>query len=122
MSVLPALPEEMSMSPPDRTRVPYAAMIVTAMLLSSSAALAADPPPGSSSAPSKETREKMALVHEQMAACLRSDRSLTDCRNEMMQHCQGSMGAQSCQHMGMGMAPGMGGHRMMQPAPAPGPK
>jgi len=33
---------------------------------------------------SKETREKMASVHEQMAACLRSTKSLDDCHHEMM--------------------------------------
>ena len=33
--------------------------------------------------PTKEEREKMAVAHEQMAACLRSDKSFADCHKEM---------------------------------------
>jgi hypothetical protein len=40
---------------------------------------------------SKETREKMATLHEHMAACLRSDKSISDCRSEMMQGRGGMM-------------------------------
>jgi hypothetical protein len=65
----------------------------------------------------------MASVHERMAACLRSDKSLIDCRSEMMKNCREMIGAQGCPMMGMGMGMGMGMHRpMMQQPPAATPK
>lgn len=63
-------------------------------------------------APSKDVREKMAAVHDKMAACLRSDKSFAECRGEMRQNCTATMGEQGCPMMGMGM--GMGG-RMNKP-------
>jgi len=33
--------------------------------------------------PSKEEREKMAVAHEQMAACLRSEKTFVQCHQEM---------------------------------------
>jgi len=42
-----------------------------------------------------------------MAACLRSDRSPADCRQEMMQSCKSVMGEGGC---GMGMMDGRRGH------------
>ena len=35
-------------------------------------------------APSKEMRAKMAAAHEQMAACLKSDKPIKECHEEMM--------------------------------------
>jgi hypothetical protein len=61
---------------------------------------AAEPPP--SAAPSKDMREKMAAAHDKMAACLRSDRELADCRREMQRTCSDMMGEQGCPMMGMG--------------------
>ena len=95
------------------------------------AALAADPPSPASpsaqqSAPSKATREQMAKLHEQMAACLRSDKTFSECRQEMMKSCQATIGSSGCPMMGMG--PGMGrgsgarrGRMMQSPPPAPNP-
>ncbi|HKT72196.1 MAG TPA: hypothetical protein VJQ47_04850 [Steroidobacteraceae bacterium] len=34
--------------------------------------------------PTKEMREKMAAVHEEMATCLRSDKPIAECRKQMM--------------------------------------
>ena len=51
--------------------------------------------------PSKELREKMAAAHEQMAACLRTDRAMSDCREEMMKQCHELMGEHACPMMGM---------------------
>jgi len=51
---------------------------------------AADAPPNSPPShaqPSKETREKMAQAHEKMAACLRSERKVSECHAEMMKAC-----------------------------------
>lgn len=65
-------------------------------------ALAADLPTTTSTGPSRDTREKMAVLHEQMAACLRSDKSVADCRDEMRKNCRATVGAQDCPMMGMG--------------------
>lgn len=70
--------------------------------------IAADAP---TSAPSKEMREQMATLHEQMAACLRSDKSMSECRSQMISSCQSMMGGQGCR-MAMGMGMGMGGGMM----------
>ncbi len=39
------------------------------------------------SEPSKEDRLKMAAMHQQMSLCLKSDKTLEDCRKEMMANC-----------------------------------
>jgi hypothetical protein len=53
----------------------------------------------------------MAALHEQMAACLRSDKSIADCRDEMRKNCQTTVGSQGCPMMGMG-------HRANRRAPS----
>jgi hypothetical protein len=91
-----------------------ATAITGALLLAlSSAAFAANPPTAGASTPSKEMRERMATLHEQMATCLRSDKPISDCRTEMLRHCQAMMGNQGCTRMmgGAGMM-GMGGGMM----------
>jgi hypothetical protein len=60
-------------------------------------AIAADPP--AKPPMSKEQRQKMALVHEKAAACLRSDRSMAECHQEMMKMNGGSMSDKECQMM-----------------------
>jgi Skp family chaperone for outer membrane proteins len=84
-----------------------------ALLASSSAALAADAPATPKAAaptaapagPSKEMREKMASMHEHLAACLRSDKSVEACHHEMMEaheKLRGSddrMGERDCEKM-----------------------
>ncbi len=100
------------------------AAVGIAVALLSASAWSVDPPPPvaspSQAVPSKEVREKMARLHEQMAACLRSDKSFAECRAEMRRGCPQTVGAESCPLMGMGPGPGHG--RMMQPAPASAPK
>ena len=81
-------------------------LMVSIVLSGATAALAQDKP-ATTAEPSKETREKMAVMHEKMAACLRSDKSLADCRNEMRAYCQ-SLGPSGCP-----MGPGMGMHGPM---------
>jgi hypothetical protein len=51
-----------------------------------------------------EQRRQMADAHEKMAACLRSERPLADCREELMKSCQQAMGTSTCPMMG-GMGP-----------------
>jgi hypothetical protein len=93
--------------PPMNTRSSYSRtqhMIASVLvLMGASAVFAADPPAANSTAASKEMREKMATVHEHMAACLRSDKPLADCRSEMMKDCQDTMGKKECPMMGHGM-------------------
>jgi len=62
---------------------------------------------------SKETREKMAALHEQMASCLRSDKSLAQCHSEMAKSCKEQLG-EGCPMMGMRHG-GADPHHHMQP-------
>ena len=55
-----------------------------ALLGMAGAALADEPQHDSRPPPTKEQREKMAEAHEKMAACLRSDRPIQECHDEMM--------------------------------------
>jgi hypothetical protein len=101
-----------------RTKIPQFGiriLIVSILAIVGASATLAANSPGAPSAPSKEMREKMATLHEQMAACLRSDKSITQCRTEMMTNCQDVMGKDGCPMMGMGSRMH---HHMMQPAPA----
>jgi hypothetical protein len=55
-----------------------------------------------------EQRSKMAEAHEKLAACLRSDRPLSECHDEMMKSHE-SMGMGDCSMMhGKGMKHGHG--------------
>lgn len=47
-----------------------------------------------------EQRSKMASVHEKMAACLRSTKPISECRDEMHGQCEESMGKDECPMMG----------------------
>ncbi len=79
-------------------------------------ALACAPPASAQQpAPSKEMRAQMATIHEQMAACLRSDKPIADCHAEMVQSCQ----KVGCPMGAMGMGPGPKGSHggMMQSQP-----
>ena len=90
-----------------------AGAIAGALLLALSNAPFAADAPTAPTAPTREMRERMATLHEQMAACLRSSKSIQECRAEMMKHCQDMMGNQSCTRMmGTGGTMGMGGGMM----------
>jgi hypothetical protein len=84
----------------------HAAVMVVAMSVMGSVAWATEPPKTSAATVSKETREKMAVLHEQMAACLRSDKSISDCHAEMRKNCQTTLGTQDCPMMGRSMHSG----------------
>lgn len=63
---------------------------------------------------SKEDRQKMAAAHSKIAACLESDKSMSDCQGEMMKSCKDMMAKSGCPMMGMGHMKGMmGGPGMM---------
>jgi len=65
-------------------------------------ATAAEPPQTIAKPITKEDREKMAVLHEQMAACLRSNKPLEDCHAQMRKDCMASLGEHGCPMMGMG--------------------
>jgi hypothetical protein len=71
------------------------------ILGSVSIAFAAEPPSAASASagPSKEMREKMATLHEQLAACLRSDKPIAECHKEAMKHHHELMGTEGCPMM-----------------------
>jgi len=103
-----------------RTQHVIASVLV---LMGASAVFAADPPAAKPTATPKELREKMATVHDHMAACLRSDKPLTDCRSEMMKDCQDTMGKKDCPMMGHGMmGSGSGKRAHMMPDGAKSPE
>jgi hypothetical protein len=98
-------------------RLPVRHLVISLIaIVGASVGFAADPTT-SSTAPSKETREKMATLHEQMAACLRSEKPIADCHTEAMQHCQAIMGKEGCPMNMMGMGGGMHSGQMMQGQP-----
>ena len=85
-----------------KPRIAYRSIrVVVAAMMLSSATFATEVPSAAEPAPSKEVREKMAAAHEAMAACLRSDKSLADCRNRMQRTCT-QMHGDGCMMMGMG--------------------
>src|ERR1035437_9355343 len=59
-----------------------------------------------------EQRQKMAVTHEKMAACLRSDKPISDCHEEMRKACKETSGKDGCPMMGGKMGHGMH-HQMM---------
>jgi hypothetical protein len=72
-----------------------------ALALCAGAVFAADAPPPAHPAPSKQMREKMATMHERMAGCLRSDKAVATCHDEMAKACHEMMGEKGCPMMGM---------------------
>ena len=101
---------------PIRHTAPALLSGLVAPVLLTGIALGADAP-ASRPEPSKEMRQKMATLHEQMAACLRSDKALADCRTEMMKGCQEQMGPDGCGMMGGAMS-GMDGRKYMRSGPS----
>lgn len=47
-----------------------------------------------------EQRQSMATAHDKMATCLRSEKTVEDCRKEMMESCEENMGKDGCYMMG----------------------
>lgn len=79
------------------TKRAFVLVALVAALLGS--ALAADPSTVNTRL-SKEQRAQMAGAHEKMAACLRSDRPLEECREEMHASCVNLFGDEGCPMMG----------------------
>ena len=67
---------------------------------------------------SSDQRKKMAGLHEKMASCLRSDRPMSECHQEMMKGCKDAMGKGGCMMMGGKMGHGMHHHMMDEPGTA----
>ena len=73
-----------------------------ALAVSADVALSAEPAHMDHPAVTKEMRAKMAAAHEQMAACLKSDRPIMECHDEMMkQHDEFMMHHEDGEHEGM---------------------
>lgn len=53
------------------------------------------------SEPSKEVRAQMAQMHEKMATCLRSDKLMSQCQDEMMSNCPMGGGGMMMHRRGM---------------------
>lgn len=77
---------------------------VIALAIYCATATAAEPP-AAPPEPSKEMRAKMASAHEQMATCLRSEKSMAQCHKEIMKSHHELMGEHGCPMMEMGMHP-----------------
>lgn len=92
------------------SRAQIISLIAAFALLGLGVTVSAEPPSQSHPPLSKEQREKMATIHEQMAACLRSDKPVADCHKEAMKSCQEMMGKEGCPMMGA-----MHQHMMQQP-------
>ncbi|MBS0418378.1 MAG: hypothetical protein JSR66_11740 [Proteobacteria bacterium] len=71
--------------------------------------------PADGSEPAPQTRQKMAALHEQMAACLRSDQAFAICQAQMVKSCKEQLGSE-CRMVGHG---GDGPHRMRPMTPPP---
>jgi hypothetical protein len=98
-------------------RIRTCSVVASLLVLGSlTGALAADPAV-TAPAPTKEMREKMAVLHEQMAACLRSEKTVAECRTAMMQGCRTNLGKQGCPMMGLGRGMGMGPQMRQNPPP-----
>lgn len=91
------------------------ALTLTLLGCLSTAAVAQGMKPSKPSPPvTADQRQKMAEVHEKAATCLRSERPLAECHDEMSKGCKDAMGA-ACPMMG-----GMGSmkhHGQMMEAP-----
>lgn len=85
-------------------------LFLCVLAMSGQMALAADA--GNKASPMKmpnltsDQRQKMAGAHEKMATCLRTEKPLNECHEEMMKACQEGMGKDGCPMMG-----GKMGHR-----------
>ena len=71
----------------------------TLLILAGTQVMAADTKTSTTPADPKAQREQMAQHHEKMAQCLRSDKTLQDCRQEMRQSCDQTMGEEGCMMM-----------------------
>lgn len=83
---------------------PRAAALACLLALAATAnvGFAAEPEHMDHPAATKEMRAKMAAVHEQMAACLKSDRPMAECHAEMMkQHDEYMMHHEAGEHEDM---------------------
>jgi len=56
--------------------------------------------------PTAEQRRKMADLHEKMAACLRSERAISECREEIKKDCKDAVVKEGCPMMEKGMGRG----------------
>lgn len=82
-----------------KTTLPVLILTITTTLIGTAPSFAADKKT-ESKGPSKEQRQQMADVHQKMADCLKSDKPMSECKNEMMKSCHDAMGKDGCPMMG----------------------
>jgi len=91
----------------------YTITMTITFLLTTIGAFGAETAKKSMSMDTPEVRQKMADVHQKMADCLRSDKPMSACKDEMMKSCHDSMGKEGCPMMkdmhGKMMGKDMGG-------------
>ena len=61
-----------------------------------------------------EMKKDMADMHQKMADCLRTDKSMQDCHGEMMKDCQGAKASGHCSMMDSMMSKGGMKHGKMK--------
>ena len=76
--------------------------VLTAIAASCGSVVPAAEPAHAAHGTPKQLREQMASAHEKMAACLRSDRPLAECRSELMRACQKIRDGHDCGMQAMG--------------------
>ena len=62
----------------------------------------------------REQRNKMADAHEKFAACLRSEKPVGDCHEDLKKSCEGTMGAECPMMHGMHHGGGKPPHGQMK--------
>lgn len=77
-------------------------LFVAGLLFTAMAAGAQPKPAGRPPEMTAEQREKMAVAHEKMAACLRSERPVSECHDELWKSCDATMGVGKCPMRGGG--------------------
>ena len=78
----------------------YGIAVTVLMLLFEIGAFGADAGKKSMPIMTSEMRQKMADNHQKMADCLRSEKPMSECKQEMMKSCHETMGKDGCPMMG----------------------
>ncbi len=89
----------------------YALLIPTA---ASAEEKSSSAPAANHMAATPEMKKDMADMHQKMADCLRTDKSMQDCHGEMMKDCQGAKAAGHCSMMNSMMSKGGMKHGKMK--------
>ncbi|HAR43736.1 MAG TPA: hypothetical protein DCS07_14065 [Bdellovibrionales bacterium] len=81
-------------------------LVLSAALMMSSVSFGGDKMGKMHPSPTPEMRQKMAEMHQKMSECLKSDKPVAECREQMMKDCPAA-GMEGCPMMGKGGMKGM---------------